>query len=984
MKLSIKVFLLLGVYIFTSTVFGQSTQTLILQTGEDTQICNQTKIHSNYANINQIQSTSSDNGSIFRMLIKFDLSGLPSDAVIQSAMLSLYSANYTAHNNGLNTNDNTSLVSRIVDPWVVTAVTWASQPGTTTVNQAVIPAVLNFENSENIDVTEIYKDILSSGSNNGVMISQLDELSPFSKQCYASFDWPSNSTLHPKLVIEYTTAEAPASDEPFEFSTTTEDAVFTNNKVGIGTADPQSELEVAGSIKTNGGNITISNSSANGSFKPVLAITADNPSSNEPATLQLTGAGSSVNWLIQGLSSNNSESLDIATWNPTTSTYDDLFDITKTGKVNIFSSTNANKYFYLDPDLGRFYSKSTMTLMAGNKKIVFGTNGDFYQVGHGFFYDYSHKRFGLGLQPQKAFHVSRSTSADNVLALFDNLDAGASSTAMIQLRAGANGSQSAGYMGMRGPNYADHTYLANRQFLWSGGTTDGLDLVTANQEGEIRFIINNGGPGFDYTDTRMIINSAGDVGIGTGETGPNAKLDVNGDVKVAGNLDAQSITVNGEPLNLSVDNTNNYVVFEEGVQVKDELKIGTNSLHINSEEVGVGSNNKIEAKNGPLTISAEGTDDITLDAFQGKINVSSPIVSSSSLDVAQLTINGQSIVASGSDQFHTSSTTLTPNLVREVGQTGAGKYPDENYYLIGNGTDGNQQASEYKLLVDFDFSSIPSNAKITSAKLVFTEFTTSLGETTLMGVEDDCNNPGLNAYSITSSWAGQQVTWATLPSTDVANGLMSLQGGSGSTYEIEIGSLIQSNIKHDQHGIMLSASCFGDRAIFAQGGTTLEIEYEINQGFWEAGIHDNQISSMENVGVNTHDPQANLHIAGNSIIDDNLTIGNAPTQYSGEYKLSVQGAIVTEKIISKASYWADYVFEEDYELRTPAQVRAYIAKNGHLPDVPSAAEVEESGIDLAAMNATLLRKVEELTLYMLKQEETNQSLKNRIEQLETK
>ncbi len=61
-------------------------------------------------------------------------------------------------------------------------------------------------------------------------------------------------------------------------------------------------------------------------------------------------------------------------------------------------------------------------------------------------------------------------------------------------------------------------------------------------------------------------------------------------------------------------------------------------------------------------------------------------------------------------------------------------------------------------------------------------------------------------------------------------------------------------------------------------------------------------------------------------------------------------------------------FSKDYNLRPLSEVEAFIKKNKHLPDVPSAKQVEAEGIKLKEMNATLLKKVEELTLYMIELE----------------
>jgi hypothetical protein len=65
----------------------------------------------------------------------------------------------------------------------------------------------------------------------------------------------------------------------------------------------------------------------------------------------------------------------------------------------------------------------------------------------------------------------------------------------------------------------------------------------------------------------------------------------------------------------------------------------------------------------------------------------------------------------------------------------------------------------------------------------------------------------------------------------------------------------------------------------------------------------------------------------------------------------------------------DYVFAHDYALRPLSEVQAFIDENSHLPDVPSAAEIAAKGVDMTAMQMTLLKKVEELTLYTLELEQ---------------
>ena len=80
----------------------------------------------------------------------------------------------------------------------------------------------------------------------------------------------------------------------------------------------------------------------------------------------------------------------------------------------------------------------------------------------------------------------------------------------------------------------------------------------------------------------------------------------------------------------------------------------------------------------------------------------------------------------------------------------------------------------------------------------------------------------------------------------------------------------------------------------------------------------------------------------------------------------------------------DYVFAEDYDLKSLTEVEAYIKANSHLPNIPSAKEVEAEGQNLGTMQLKLLEKVEELTLYMIELKKENEQQKAPIEQLEKK
>jgi hypothetical protein len=109
----------------------------------------------------------------------------------------------------------------------------------------------------------------------------------------------------------------------------------------------------------------------------------------------------------------------------------------------------------------------------------------------------------------------------------------------------------------------------------------------------------------------------------------------------------------------------------------------------------------------------------------------------------------------------------------------------------------------------------------------------------------------------------------------------------------------------------------------------------------------------------------------------NVSVGT-PLSATG-YKLSVQGKIMAEGVkVELQSRWPDYVFDNAYTLKPLKEVGEYIRINNHLPEMPSASEVKNGGLDLAEMNIKLLQKIEELTLYQLELLEKVEKLERKI------
>ena len=97
---------------------------------------------------------------------------------------------------------------------------------------------------------------------------------------------------------------------------------------------------------------------------------------------------------------------------------------------------------------------------------------------------------------------------------------------------------------------------------------------------------------------------------------------------------------------------------------------------------------------------------------------------------------------------------------------------------------------------------------------------------------------------------------------------------------------------------------------------------------------------------------------------------------SPTHKLDVRGTIRANEILVNQVNGADFVFDDSYQLRPLSELKEFVEKNQHLPEIPSAAEMQENGVNMNDFQMQLLQKVEELTLYIIQQEQ-------RIKELES-
>ncbi len=260
---------------------------------------------------------------------------------------------------------------------------------------------------------------------------------------------------------------------------------------------------------------------------------------------------------------------------------------------------------------------------------------------------------------------------------------------------------------------------------------------------------------------------------------------------------------------------------------------------------------------------------------------------------------------------------------------------------------------------------------------------------------------------------GQNLTFTTQRETHFAfqNGTLRSVNGSAAAPAYSFSDNTNTGMFRFGTNILAFSTGGAERVRIASEGLTVSgfaitsLGYKVNQYTVINANRDytgrNGIYSG-NVGIGITNPAKKLEVNGDINLTGNLFINNQliniqnpwtingdQIHYAGqvaigittpgEYKLAVKGHIRAEEVVVELmDAWPDYVFDQNYELLQLDELSSYINKNGHLPGIPRAEEVAEQGIELGTMNTLLLKKIEELTLYILKQEERISTLEEVI------
>ncbi len=209
------------------------------------------------------------------------------------------------------------------------------------------------------------------------------------------------------------------------------------------------------------------------------------------------------------------------------------------------------------------------------------------------------------------------------------------------------------------------------------------------------------------------------------------------------------------------------------------------------------------------------------------------------------------------------------------------------------------------------------------------------------------------------------------------------------------GSATKSHLKLRDSGLYFNTGDWGSdsQKLFVSSWGTMHL-----QSSWEPfGSGNGTVGLMSIAPSGTGNNQAWLSLCNHALCEYGMTLAyNGPDQLFGIYdngaadphliikpgsgnvgigvntttlthKLEVNGTIKAREIIVSTQGWSDFVFDEGYDLMSLYDVEEYIEDNGHLPDVPSAEEVESNGVTLGESQAILLQKIEELTLHVIEQ-----------------
>ncbi|MFY0593979.1 hypothetical protein [Roseivirga sp.] len=189
------------------------------------------------------------------------------------------------------------------------------------------------------------------------------------------------------------------------------------------------------------------------------------------------------------------------------------------------------------------------------------------------------------------------------------------------------------------------------------------------------------------------------------------------------------------------------------------------------------------------------------------------------------------------------------------------------------------------------------------------------------------------------------------------------------------GSVTEDEVANSDQNIRMSINSQGNVGIgTASPGTTLDINNGTLRLKGSSALGQEAARFVVDTGASS----------GHTLMILRNTSNGEILRVNGGGSMILNGDLESKKVkvTQTPGNWPDYVFSPNYKLKSLHELEAYIQSNQHLPEVPTAKEVEKKGQDLGDIQATLLKKVEELTLYMIEQNKKTSAQEERIKALE--
>lgn len=510
------------------------------------------------------------------------------------------------------------------------------------------------------------------------------------------------------------------------------------------------------------------------------------------------------------------------------------------------------------------------------------------------------------------------------------------------------------------------------------------ELQTLSQSGNIITLSNNGGsftlPTFTDTDAQSLTLTGNNLSILNGNTVtlPTTHVIAGNNVTVTGSgtstnpfqiaTQLQTLSQSGNIVSLSNNGGSFTLPTFTDTDAQSLTLTGNNLSILNGNTVTLPTTHVIAGNNVTVTGSGTVTNPFQIATQTQTLTQTGNIVSLSnnggSFTLPTFTdTDAQSLTLTGNNLSILNGNTVTLPTTHVI----AGN----NVTVTGNGTTANpfQIASQ-----DDDGQTLTltgNNLSISNGNtVVLPTFTEIDGSTT-----NELQTLSQSGNVITLSNNGGSFTLPTFTDTDTDAQSLSLVGNNltisnGNTVALPTTNVIAgNNITVTGNGSTATPFQIAsvDTSLYANNGS-------INQS---TTTNNNRVVNMNNRNIWFNTSTSTGH--GKIYLGSTANYPNT----TGNYKLFVEGGILTEKVkvaLRSTANWADYVFDENYKLMPLSDVEKFITANKHLPGVESASDLAKDGLDLAEMQSKQMEKIEELTLYVIQQDKIVKEQTSAMEQ----